>query len=169
MIGKVFKRNLIWMIFILLFPISVRAEMSFSEFSQAKNHLTRYGEFIGYMDGCAARPTFDPDRKSVLKIEDLVTPDEMHSIIIKSLEELDISFSTMEKLDNIIRESRNNRSQKVKNQINRVAASSYLETCLTIAISAQQVRLIAETIAEKNKFQSVAERTELFSALSPLR
>ena len=114
--------------------------MSFSDYSQLKNHLTRYGEFIGFLEGCAARISFHPDWRMIEKEEELITPDEMQTMILKSLEVLKLSFSTMEKLDNVIREGRNSKSRYVKGRVNRMKGSSYLQTCMTIASSDQTLK-----------------------------
>ena len=44
--------------------------ISFSQFSELKSHLTRYANFIGHLEGCVARPTFNADWQSLNKDKD---------------------------------------------------------------------------------------------------
>jgi hypothetical protein len=143
-------------------------KLSASEYSQIKSHLTRYGEFIGYLEGCAARGSFSADWESIRSKESveekLITPDEMQTKILESLEELKLSFDTLEKLDNIIREARNSKSRYVKGRVNRWKGSSYLQTCMTIAISAQALKRLKDALPT-----DPIKRAEFLSKLSPLR
>jgi len=144
-----------------------KVELSVSEYSQAKNHLTKYGEFIGFLEGCAARPSFQPDWKALNEKtakENLITPDEMQAKVLASLEELSLSFDTLEKLDDVMREARNRKSGEIKGVVNVWQASTYYNNCMTVAISAQVLVNMDMKLPE-----NAIERTKVYALLSPLR
>lgn len=141
-------------------------EISFSQYAELKSHLTRYANFIGHLEGCTARPTFTADWQSLNKDKDktLITADEMHRLAISAMAELNVDFDTMDKLDNVMREARNAKSRDISDKVNNASASSYYETCMTVAIMADAVRdfdgvLPTDPIA----------RMKVFAEFSPLR
>ena len=140
--------------------------ISFSQFSELKSHLTRYANFIGHLEGCAARPTFNADWQSLNKDKDktLISADEMHALAISAMAELNVDFDTMDKLDNIMRESRNAKSRDISDKVNNSSASSYYETCMTVAIMADAVRDFDGVMPT-----DPIERMKVFAEFSPLR
>lgn len=140
--------------------------ISFSQFSELKSHLTRYANFIGHLEGCAARPTFNADWQSLNKDKDktLISADEMHALAISAMAELNVDFDTMDKLDNVMREARNAKSRDISDKVNNSSASSYYETCMTVAIMADAVRDFDGVMPT-----DPIERMKVFAEFSPLR
>ena len=140
--------------------------ISFSQFSELKSHLTRYANFIGHLEGCAARPTFNADWQSLNKDKDktLISADEMHALAISAMAELNVDFDTMDKLDNVMRETRNAKSRDISDKVNNSSASSYYETCMTVAIMADAVRDFDGIMPT-----DPIERMKVFAEFSPLR
>ena len=141
-------------------------EISFSQYAELKSHLTRYANFIGHLEGCTARPTFATDWISLNKDKDkpLITADEMHRLAISAMAELDVDSETMDKLDNVMRETRNAKSRDISDKVNNSSTSSYYETCMTVAIMADAVRDFDGVMPT-----DPIERMKVFAEFSPLR
>jgi hypothetical protein len=168
-------RNLIFTAFLCI-STSANAEMPFSQYSQLKIDLTKYGKFVGAYEGCTARNSFQADweqlgekseKEKEKKVIDrkLLTPDEMHMKIISSLEALKFKFEDLEKLDNIIRESRQQKASAIKNVITRVAGSKYYGYCMTLALSVSLVKNLDNLKLPLNPIK----RIKMYSEISPLK